>query len=97
MIVKLVLVTAALLVAVSVMAGRTVRARRTITLNSLNYEIIRYSDDTLEVNREDGLRFIVRMNDGKIDLLSGTRDQLADAEAQMRRQVIAQLGGGLVS
>lgn len=84
MIYKTALLAAAVLALVAVVTGKAIRAQRTVVLNGLKYELKLYSDDSLDVAREDGLRFSVERS-GKIDLMTGTRDQLNDASAQMIR------------
>jgi hypothetical protein len=92
MIYKSAILVAAVLALVAVATGKTIRAQRTVVLNGLKYELKLYSDDSLDVAREDGLRFSVDRN-GKIDLTTGTRDQLNDASAQMIRSAGATAGG----
>ena len=93
---KLVLISAALFGTVWFFAGRSVRAQRVVTLNELKYEIKRYSDDIMEVRREDGLHFTVQMKDGKIRLVTGTQTQLKDAEEQMRKALLSELSRGVL-
>ncbi|HEX2873062.1 MAG TPA: hypothetical protein VHP33_17490 [Polyangiaceae bacterium] len=92
MIYKSAILVAAVLALVAVATGKTIRAQRTVVLNGLKYELKLYSDDSLDVAREDGLHFSVDRN-GKIDLTTGTRDQLNDASAQMIRSAAAKAGG----
>ena len=92
MIYKTALLAAAVLALVAVVTGKAIRAQRTVVLNGLKYELKLYSDDSLDVAREDGLRFSVERN-GKIDLTTGTRDQLNDASAQMIRSSAVPAGG----
>lgn len=92
MIYKSAILVAAVLALVAVATGKTIRAQRTVVLNGLKYELKLYSDDSLDVAREDGLRFSVDRN-GKIDLATGTRDQLNDASAQMIRSAAVKAGG----
>jgi hypothetical protein len=89
---KSALVAAAVLALVAIATGKTIRAQRMVTLGGLKYEITRYSDDTMEVEREDGLRFSVG-KDGKLELRTGTSAQLEDAAAQMRATFLADLTG----
>lgn len=93
MIYKSALLAAAVLALVAVVTGKTIRAQRTVVLGGLKYELKLYSDDSLDVAREDGLRFSVARN-GKIDLTTGTRDQLTDASAQMIRSATLAPAGG---
>jgi len=91
MIYKTAILAAAVLALVAVVTGKAIRAQRTVVLNGLKYELKLYSDDSLDVAREDGLRFSVDRS-GKIDLTTGTRDQLNDASAQMIRSSAAPPG-----
>ncbi len=92
MIYKTALIGAAVLALVALVTGKTVRSQRMVTLGGLKYELTRYSNDTLDVVREDGLRFGV-MKDGKLELETGTRAQLDDATARMREDFLAGLPG----
>lgn len=92
MIYKSALIAAAVLALVALVTGKTIRSQRMVTLNGLKYEITRYSNDTMDVAREDGLRFGVDQ-DGKLQLNAGTRGQLDDATAQMRSSFLAELTG----
>ncbi len=84
MIYKTALLAAAVLALVAVATGKTTRSQRTVVLGGLKYEMTVYSDDTLNVVREDGLRFSVDRA-GKLELISGTSAQFRDAAAQMVR------------
>lgn len=95
MIYKSALIAAAVLALVALATGKTIRSQRMLTLNGLKYEITRYSNDTVDVAREDGLRFSVDCKSGAIRLRAGSPAQLNDATAQMRAKLIAELGGGL--
>jgi hypothetical protein len=94
MIYKSALIAAAVLAFVAIVTGKTIRSQRMVTLNGLKYELTRYSDDTLDVAREDGLRFGLNIKDGKLRLTSGTQGQLDDATAQMRSSFLTELSGG---
>ncbi|HKY35216.1 MAG TPA: hypothetical protein VJN18_04700 [Polyangiaceae bacterium] len=94
MIYKSALIAAAVLAFVAIVTSKTIRSQRMVTLNGLKYELTRYSDDTLDVAREDGLRFGVNIRDGKLRLTTGTRAQLDDATAQMRSSFVSELAGG---
>ena len=93
MIYKSALIAAAVLAFVAIVTAKTIRSQRMVTLNGLKYELTRYSDDTLDVAREDGLRFGVNIRDGKLRLTTGTQAQLDDATAQMRTSFLSELGG----
>lgn len=95
MIYKSALIAAAVLALVAIVTGKTIRSQRMVTLNGLKYEVTRYSNDTMDVAREDGLRFGVEIKSGAIHLQAGTPAQLQDATAQMRTSFLAELGGGL--
>jgi len=92
MIYKTAILAAAVLALVAVVTAKAIRAQRTVVLNGLKYELKLYTDDSLDVAREDGLHFSVDRN-GKIDLTTGTRDQLNDASVQMIRGAAAKAGG----
>jgi len=94
MIYKTAILGAAVLALVALATGKTVRSQRMVTLGGLKYELTRYSNDTLAVVREDGLRFALNMKDGKLELESGTRAQLDDATARMRDSFLEGLAGG---
>lgn len=93
MIYKTALLGAAVLAFVAILTSKTVRSQRMVTLGGLKYELTRYSNDTLDVVREDGLRFGVDMKDGKLALEAGTPAQLDDATARMRQDFLAGLPG----
>jgi hypothetical protein len=84
MIYKSAILVAAVLALVAVATGKTIRSQRTLVLSGLKYELTLYSDDTLNVVREDGLRFTVDKS-GKLELTSGTSAQFRDAAAHMVR------------
>ena len=94
MIYKSALIAAAVLAFVAIVTAKTIRSQRMVTLNGLKYELTRYSDDTLDVAREDGLRFGINIRDGKLRLATGTPAQLEDATAQMRTSFLSELAGG---
>ena len=71
-------------VVVAITTGRSVRRQRDLTLNGLRYQLTRYSNDKIEVAREDGLRFTIDSKDGPPRLTVGTRAQFDDALAQLR-------------
>jgi hypothetical protein len=88
MIYKSAILAAAVLALVALATGKTIRSQRTVVLSGLKYEVTVYSDDTLSVVREDGLRFNVDRA-GKLDLIAGTSAQFRDAAAQMARGAFA--------
>lgn len=76
--------------AVAIATGKNIRQRRTLTLNGLKYEITRYSNDTVDVAREDGLNFTVHLKgDQKPTLNVGTRAQFEDALTQLRNVILS--------
>jgi hypothetical protein len=79
MIYKSALIAAAALALIAVLTGKNVTQHRTLTLNGLTYEITRYSDNTVDVVRQDGLRFSVNLKTGVATLKVGTQSQLEDA------------------
>ncbi|HKY34667.1 MAG TPA: hypothetical protein VJN18_01900 [Polyangiaceae bacterium] len=94
MIYKSALIAAAVLALVAVVTGKTIRSQRMITLNGLKYEVTRYSNDTMHVAREDGLRFSLDAKSGAIQLHAGSPAQLDDATTRIRANFLAELGGG---
>ena len=90
---------AALIVAAaSAVAGfatsKTIRRQRSLVLNGLKYQITRYGNDTIEVAREDGLRFTFDQKDGPPVLKVGTRAQLEDALARVRTALAEEVPRG---
>jgi len=75
--------------------SKTIRRQRSLVLNGLKYQITRFGNDTIEVAREDGLRFTFDTKDGPPVLKVGTRAQLEDALTQVRGVLAedAQRGG----
>lgn len=88
MIYKTAILAAAVLALVALATGKTIRSHRTLVLSGLKYEVTLYSDDTLHVVREDGLRFNVDPK-GKLELVAGTSAQFRDAAGQMVRGAFA--------
>lgn len=93
MIYKSAILVAAVLALVAVATGKAIRSQRTVVLDGLKYELTVYSDDSLNVVREDGLRFSVDKS-GKLELTSGTSAQFRDAAAQMVRGAFGPPAGG---
>jgi hypothetical protein len=94
MIYKSALIAATVLALVALATGKTIRSQRMVSLNGLKYELTRYSDDTLDVAREDGLHFGLDIRSGKLRLDSGTQTQLTDATTQLRTGFLPELAGG---
>lgn len=95
MIYKSALIAAAVLAFMAIVTGKTVRSHRMVTLNGLKYEVTRYSNDIVEVAREDGLRFDVEIKSGAVQLHAGTPAQLQDATTRLQANFLAELGGGI--
>lgn len=81
-------IAAAAVALVALATGRNIRQKRTLTLNGLKYEVTRYSNDTVDVSREDGLNFTVHLKGGNPTLNVGTRAQLDDALIQLRNTLL---------
>ncbi|MFZ5895049.1 MAG: hypothetical protein ACOY0T_28575 [Myxococcota bacterium] len=97
MIYKSALVAVAAVALVVLLTGKNTVVHRTLVLNGLKYEIARFSNDTVEVVREDGLRFTVDMQTGAATKVVGTQSQLEDALAQLKASALAQLRGNAVA
>jgi hypothetical protein len=91
MIVPGALVAAASLVVVGLLTGRNIVRRRVLTLNGLRYELTLYSNETMDLSREDGLQVTLDVRTGAHTLLSGTRAQLEDAFRQLKELALAEL------
>jgi len=91
MILKGALVAAAAVTLVALLTSKAVRSQRTTVLNGLKYELQRYSNDTVEVLREDGLRFTIDIKTGRPTLAVGTFDQMQDALRQVWRACLAEI------
>jgi hypothetical protein len=89
---KSAILAVAVLALVAVATGKTIRSQRTVVLGGLKYELTVYSDDTLNVVREDGLCFSVDRA-GKLELSAGTSEQFRDAAAQMVRGAFGPAAG----
>jgi hypothetical protein len=76
---KSAILAALALAVVAVLTGKNVTQHRTLVLNGLTYEVTRYSDNTVDVVRQDGLRFSVSLKTGASTLKVGTQSQLEDA------------------
>ena len=91
MIYKSALLAAAAVAIVALLTSKNVAQHRTVNLNGLAYEIIRYSNDTVEVIRQDGLRFTVNMKSGAVALNVGTQGQFEDALTRLKAAGLPEL------
>jgi len=91
MIFKSALVAAAAVALIALLTSKNVMQQRTLTLNGLAYQVTRYSNDVVEVTRQDGLRFTVDMKTGAPTLNVGTKNQLADAVSQLKTVALPEL------
>ena len=91
MIFKTALIAAAAVALVAILTGKDVVRQHTLTLAGKRYEITRYSNDTLEVFREDGVKFADDLRDGRATLQVGTDAQMQDALDMIRKMAIDQL------
>ena len=83
---------AALAVAlVAILTGKDVLRTRQLILNQLRYNVKFFNNNSVEVEREDGLRFSMDDRSGKPTLLVGTQAQLDDAMVQLKKNALAQL------
>ncbi|MFZ5895553.1 MAG: hypothetical protein ACOY0T_31135 [Myxococcota bacterium] len=89
MIYRSALVAVAAVALVVLLTGKNTTEHRTLVLNGLKYEITRFSNDTVEVIREDGLRFTVDPKTGVTTKTVGTQSQLEDALTQLRDTVLS--------
>lgn len=94
MIYKSALFVAAALALVAILTGKDVVRTRRVTLNQLQYNVTLFNNDSLEVEREDGLRFSLDLSTNETKLLVGTQAQLDDAVAQLKKAVLT-TGGAI--
>jgi len=84
---------AALAVAlVALLTGKNIVRTRRITLNQLQYNVTVFSNNSIEVEREDGLRFSMDDRAENPTLIIGTEAQLQDAMLQLKKSVLTQQG-----
>ncbi len=76
MIFKTALIAAAAVALVAILTGKDVVRQHALVLAGKRYEITRYSNDTLEVFREDGVQFAVDLKNGRTTLQVGTDAQM---------------------
>lgn len=92
MIYKSALFAAAAIALVAILTGKDVIRTRRITLNQLQYNVTLFNNSSMEVEREDGLRFSLDLAADKPTLLVGTEAQLEDAMLQLKKAVITKEG-----
>ena len=78
---------------VALLTSRNIVRRRVIALSGLRYELTLLSNDTLEVVRQDGLKFVFDRKTGTHRLLVGTPQQMQDALTELKRMASAELYG----
>jgi len=88
MIYQLGLIAAGAIAIVAVGTSKSIRGQRSLVLSGLKYQITHYGNDTVEVVREDGLRFTLDAKEGPPTLKVGTRAQLEDALNQLRGKLV---------
>ena len=76
---------------VAILTGKDIVRRHTLALAGKRYELTRYSNETLEVFREDGVQFVVDLKSGRATLQVGTDDQMQDALGVIRKMALDQL------
>ena len=76
---------------VAILTGKDIVRRHTLALAGKRYELTRYSNETLEVFREDGVQFVVDLKSGRATLQVGTDDQMQDALGVVRKMALDQL------
>jgi hypothetical protein len=89
---KSALIAAAAMALVALLTGKDVVRTRRITLNQLQYNLKLFNNNSVEVEREDGLRFTIDGPTFKPVLIVGTEAQLQDAMVQMKKYMLAELG-----
>lgn len=93
MIYKSALIAAAAIAVVALLTGKNIVRTRRLTLNQFQYNVTLFSNNSVEVEREDGLRFSLAPGADKPTLIVGTEAQLQDAMLQLKKAVLAELGG----
>ena len=76
---------------VAILTGKDILRRHTLALAGKRYELTRYSNETLEVFREDGVQIVVDLKSGRATLQVGTDDQMQDALGVIRKMALVQL------
>ena len=92
MIYKSALFVAAAVALVAILTGKDVIRTRRITLNQLQYNVTLFNNSSMEVEREDGLRFSLDLAADKPTLLVGTEAQLEDAMLQLKKSILTKEG-----
>ena len=92
MIYKSALFAAAAIALVALLTGKNIVRTRRVTLNQLQYNVTVFSNNSVEVEREDGLRFTMDDRAENPTLIVGTEAQLQDAMAQLKKAVLTQQG-----
>jgi len=77
---------------VALLTGKNIVRTRRITLNQLQYNVTVFSNNSIEVEREDGLRFSMDDRAENPTLIVGTESQLQDAMFQLKKSVLTQQG-----
>jgi len=93
MIFKSALIAAAAFALVAVLTGKDIVRRHSVVLAGMRYEITRYTNETIEVFREDGVQFAVDLRSGRATLQVGTDGQMQDALGVIRKMAVEQLSG----
>lgn len=78
---------------VALLTGRNIVRRRVVTLNGLRYELTLFSNETLEIARQDGLKFAFDRKTGAQKLEVGTTQQMQDALVELKRMAASELYG----
>ena len=76
---------------VAILTGKDVVRTRRLTLNQLQYTVTLFNDNSMELEREDGLRFTMALGANKPMLIVGTQAQLDDAMSQLKALALSQL------
>ena len=76
---------------VALLTGKDIVRQHTVVLAGKRYEMTRYSNETLEVFREDGVQFVFDLKSGRPTLQVGTDAQMQDALGVIRKMALDQL------
>ena len=88
---KSALIAAAAIALVAILTGKDIVRQRALTLAGKRYELTRYSNDSLEVFREDGVQFVVDLKSGRSTLQVGSDAQMQEALGVIRKMALDQL------
>lgn len=91
MIFKSAIIAAAAFALVAILTGKDIVRQHTVVLAGKRYEITRYSNETIEVFREDGVQFAVDLKTGRPTLQVGTDSQMQEALAVIQQMAVDQL------